>query len=611
MAWGNGTGFGVSWGSRTYVQEHLIPQVEDSLSQRLNRQVQLGQISYIWPWQVTLRGSSIENLANIRAIDLSVDVLHWLRTREVIVNAHLRQPTFLVMETLDRGWADLQISGGGGGGIPVSRINLSITDGQLTAQPLSQDRHTLTDLRGQGQLDLERWGSQFSEPGVGQVELASPFQSDAEFRLAAQLQDQPVRLRGAFDLLQTQLQVTGSAQRADLALVPSFLPNLPLEAVAGQGNVDFRLGWQPQTPIDLHLTADVEASVLDVAGVPLPFGEMTGGLQLDLVAETLTLTDVDALYGQIPFVASGSLRFGDSEQAGYGLEAEVRNLAVADLLQTFDLVLPADPSGAVDRIGFLVGSLGSACFGGTVIGSGQVVLPGSQDPLLLSSYETGFVLQGSRLSFEQIVAQTAGGLVTGQGQVSVGSDPITRFDLRAQNLDPTLVTALYGEAGIPLDMGRVDALATVEIANGAASLGADLTLREGEITGTGRIEMADGSTRLTRSLLFLSGDQGRVAATGVLAEGQINGILSPRELDLTAFGLEGQVSGDFNVQVPLAGLNLGGLQAQGSVQFPQGVAGLDLPLTGRVAWDGTGVQIQSGSLAGLVEIQGRIPVDPG
>jgi translocation and assembly module TamB len=610
---GTALALGVSWGSRTYVQEHLIPQVEDTLSQRLNRQVELGQISYIWPWQVTLRNSSIENLANIRAIDLSVDVLHWLRTREVIVNAHLRQPTILVMETLDRGWADLQISGGDGdgGGIPVSRINLSIADGQLTAMPLSQDRHTFTGLQGQGQLDLERWGSQASQQGAGQNELTNLFQPDAQFRLAAQLQDQPVRLRGAFDLLETQLQLTGSAQRVDLGLVSSFLPNLPIEAVVGQGDVDFTVGWQPQTPIALNLTADVEASLLDIAGVPLPFGEVSGGFQLDLLAETLTLTGVDALYGQIPFVAEGSLRFGDGEQAGYGLEAEVTNLAVADLLQTFDLLLPAEPSGRLTGSVFLSGALDQPVLGGTVIGSGQVVLPGSQDPLLLSSYETGFVLRGSQLSFEQIVAQTAGGLVTGQGQVSLGPDPITRFDLRGQDLDPTLVTSLYGEAGIPLDVGRVDALATVEIANGAASLGADLTLREGEITGTGRIEMADGSTRLTRSLLFLSGEQGRVAATGVMAEGQINGILSPRELDLTAFGLEGEVSGDFNVQVPLSELNLGGLRAQGSVQFPQGVAGLSLPLSGRVDWDGTGIQIQSGSLAGLAEIQGRIPVDPG
>lgn len=604
---------GASWGARTYIQEQLIPQIEATLSQRLNRRVDLGSVSYVWPWQVTLRHSSVENLANIRAVDLSIDLPHWIRTREVIANVRIHQPTILVMETLDRGWADLQISEGDaeGGGIPISRVNLSLVDGQLTAQPLYQDPQTLTQLTVQGHLDLTRLGSPLmDEQAMNEDATGEGFEADAQFRAAAQLQDRPVRLRGEFDLLDRDLRLTGSAQGLDLALIPAFVSDLPLETVAGQANLDLALEWQPQVPVDLRLMADVRASQLQIRGVPLPFGEVRGELGLDWAQKTLTLTEVDALYGRIPLVATGAIGFGQADPPGYRIEAEVAGLGVEELLQTFELDLPAEVAGRLAGSVFLTGALDQPVLGGLVRGtSGRVVLPGSQDPLLLSGYETGFVLQGSQLRFDQIVAQVAGGLITGQGQVSLAANPVTRFELQASGLDPTLITALYGEIELPVELGRVDGLTTVEITGGSPRVGADLTLAGGEITGTGRIEIADGETRLARSLLFWGQDQGRVAATATLRQGQLSGILSPRDLNLERFGVEGPISADLNIGIPLAELNLGGLQAQGSVQFPDGLLGIALPLRGRVAWDGTGIQIESGSVAGLVEIEGRIPVD--
>lgn len=154
--------FGAAWGTGIYLQDHVLPQVEATLSQAMRRRVELGEVRFLSPWQVSLGESRVEHLASIGSIDLSPDFWTWLQTGQWVLNVTLNQPQLLLMETLDRGWADVQFQlPEGEGSLPLHGLNIRLRQGSLTAIPLVGERRQFDRLQGQVQV----WLTHNAPPG--------------------------------------------------------------------------------------------------------------------------------------------------------------------------------------------------------------------------------------------------------------------------------------------------------------------------------------------------------------------------------------------------------------------------------------------------------------
>ncbi|MDX2270934.1 MAG: translocation/assembly module TamB domain-containing protein [Cyanobacteriota bacterium] len=577
---------GIAWGSHTYVAQHLLPQLETTLADTLGRQVDLGDPTYLWPWQIAIGSSTIENLATVSAIQIRPDLWRLLSQQQLALHVHLVKPQLLWMETLDRGWADLDLrlpAGSGAPALPLTELTLSVQEGELTAIPIRGERRTLKQLTADGNWKL----------GEG---------SPAQFRVKSRLADQPLDLQGWADFGGSRGSITLTSPQLPLDLLPSILPNLPIPSITGDSSLDLTLGWQPNQPLFLAGSAQVKRASLGITPIPKPFTQIQGSLEI--ASDRITLTNLQARYGGIPFQANGPIRWA-GEEPGYQLEATVAKVALPDILQTFQLSDPLDSRGHVKALVQLTGSLDDPLLSGKVqsLGTGQV------DRIPLTAYATDFALENQVLRFANIRTQSAGGSAEGSGEVRLTAMPTAQFDWQVRGVDTSALARFYG-ATLPRSLGQLDGQGQLQITGSIPSLQADWRVIGGEIQGKGQLDWQAGMLTIPQSQLLLG--QGKAAVTARLQADWLEAEVSPDQVALAFFspGQTGALSGDFRLRASRRDLSLAGLRASGRVELTEGLAGLPGSITGLVSWDGQGLTVEQANLLPQVAVTGRIPVNP-
>jgi len=656
--------FGAAWGASAYLQAQVLPQVEEVLSQAMRRRVELGEVRFLSPWQVSLGESRIEHLATIGSIDLSPDFWTWLRTGERVLNVTLNQPQLLLMETLDRGWADVQFQlpeGEGEGSLPLHGLNIRLRQGSLTAIPLVGERRQFDQLQAQVQV----WLPGNAPPGEEDL-----FGGRASFQAAARLRPKdsapltrlegrrgyPLQLRGVADFAQASGSVTLSAARLPLDLLPSVVPASPFEEVQGETSLELQVLWRRDQPLALTGRAQVQQARLGLEMLPHPFEEVNGSLRFTL--QGLELEGVSGRFGQLSFTdLKGPVDW--SQGQGFGLQAElvpaslpqiqetlVLRTANATVLRTANATVLRTANATVlrtaaanDVTGLPVAVEGVVGGSLTVTGSldrpqirGQLrgLSPGRVDRLPVSEYAFGFHFADQTLTFEAIDLKAAGGRIQGSGHVEWAAGLAGQFQLQVTGMDAEQVLAFYGgdlprRGALPW-VGPVSAQVQVTLTGSQPQVEAIWETQEGEIAGRGQLRLlpeADGWV-VEVPQAVLSVGEGRVEVAGRWARGQVQAQVSPQNVPLTFFNPHsrqrcgapwtGSLSGTLTAQVKTAEVSelgfLGALRAQGSVTLSQPLG----EARGQVAWDGAGLVIQEGEILAdttrLAGIRGRIPVDP-
>jgi translocation and assembly module TamB len=357
--------FGAAWGAAAYLQTQVLPQVEATLSQAMRRRVELGEVRFLAPWQVSLGESRVEHLASIGSIDLSPDFWTWLQTGQWVLNVTLNQPQLLLMETLDRGWADVQFQlPEGEGSLPFQGLNIRLRQGSLTAIPLVGERRQFDRLQGQVQV----WLTHNAPPGEEDL-----FGGRASFQATARLLPRegeggyPLQLRGVADFAQASGSVTLSAARLPLDLLPSVVPAAPFAEVQGETGLDLQVLWRRDQPLELTGQAQVQQARLDLERLPHPFEEVKGSVRFTL--QGLELQGVSGRLGQLSFTElKGPVDW--SQGQGFGLQAELVPASLQQIQETFDVTgLPVAVEGGGGGIRNGHRPLGSATDSGTVAGA--------------------------------------------------------------------------------------------------------------------------------------------------------------------------------------------------------------------------------------------------
>ncbi|WP_414415639.1 translocation/assembly module TamB domain-containing protein [Synechococcus sp. R6-7] len=606
--------FGAAWGTGIYLQDHVLPQVEATLSQAMRRRVELGEVRFLAPWQVSLGESRIEHLATIGSIDLSPDFWTWLQTGQWVLNVTLNQPQLLLMETLDRGWADVQFQlPEGEGSLPFQGLNIRLRQGSLTAIPLVGERRQFDRLQGQVQV----WLTHNAPPGEEDL-----FGGRASFQATARLLPRegeggyPLQLRGVADFAQASGSVTLSAARLPLDLLPSVVPAAPFAEVQGETGLDLQVLWRRDQPLELTGQAQVQQARLDLERLPHPFEEVKGSVRFTL--QGLELQGVSGRLGQLSFTElKGPVDW--SQGQGFGLQAELVPASLQQIQETFDVTgLPVAVEGVVGGSVTVTGPLDRPQIRGQLRG----LSPGRVDRLPVSEYAFGFHFADQTLTFEAIDLRAAGGRIQGSGQLQWAAGLAGQFQLQVTGMDAEQVLAFYGgdlprRGALPW-VGPVSAQVQVTLTGSQPQVEATWATQGGEIAGRGQLQLlpeADGwVVEVPQAVLAVEGGQAQVA--GWWAGGQVQAQVSPQNVPLAFFNPQwpGSLSGALTAQVNTAEVSelgfLGALRAQGSVILSQPLG----EARGQVAWDGAGLVIQEGEILAdatrLAGIRGRIPVDP-
>ncbi|MEN9230988.1 MAG: hypothetical protein Q6L68_08785, partial [Thermostichus sp. DG02_5_bins_236] len=605
--------FGVVWGASAYLRGQLLPQVEEILSQAMRRRVELGDATFLTPWQVSLGESRIEHLATIGSIDISPDFWTWVQTGEWVLNLTLNQPQLLVMETLDRGWADIQFQlpqAEGEGSLPIQGLNIQLRQGALTAIPLVGERRQFEQVQAQAQIWLTG-APQTTPEQTDSVPLPrrggrASFQLSARLQTPETLSGHPLRLRGVADFPQASGSVWVSSRSVPLDLLPSILPQVPLTDLQGNAGLELEVAWGRDQPLDLTGQARLQQARLGLEMLPHPFEEVSGAVRFNL--QGLQLEQVSGTFGQLPFTdLSGPIAFGSD---GFGLEASVVAASLAQVQETFGFELPVE----VEAV--LGGSLtvGGALTQPEIRGQLQARAPGRVDRIPLPQYGLDFRFANQTLTFERIDLAAVGGRVQGSGQLRVGSPQVQGlFQLQVTGADAQQVVGLYG-GSLPRTVGSVSGQVEVALVGSQPRVQSTWETTGGEIAGTGQLQIVPDTRGLVvevpQAVLTLAG--GRAEVSGRWAEGQVQAQVAPQNLPLAFLNpqLTGSLSGDIAAQVNTAEVSelgfLGALRAQGAVALSQPIG----EITGQVAWDGSGLVIERAEALGLATVQGRVPVDP-
>ncbi|MFS8924760.1 translocation/assembly module TamB domain-containing protein [Synechococcus sp. B60.1] len=606
---------GAAWGIGAYLQNQVLPQVEETLSQAMRRRVELGEVRFVAPWQVRLGESHIEHLASIGSIDLSPDFWTWLQTGEWVLNITLNRPQLLLMETLDRGWADVQFQlPEGEGSLPLQGLNVRLQEGSLTAIPLVGERRQFDHLQGQVQVWLS------APPGGGD---RASFQLSARLRPLQREGGYPLQLRGVADFAQASGAVTLAAQRLPLELLPSVLPAAPLTEVEGETSLDLQVLWGGERPWELTGQAQVQQARLGLERLPHPFEEVKGSVRFTL--EELDLQGVSGRFGQLSFGdLNGSIAFGDNE--GFNLQAVMAPASWQQIQETFNFELPVAAAGVVAGSLAVTGPLK----GPQIQGQLQGISPGQVDRLAVPEYAFGFRWADQTLAFEEIDLKAAGGRIQGSGQLQWAAGLAGQFNLQVSGADVEQVLALY-DLNLPRRgelpwAGPVSAQVQVALTGSRPQVEATWETQGGEIAGRGQLQIlpeAGGwAVEVPQAVLELGG--GRAQVAGRWAAGQLQARLAPQDLPLAFFNPQwpGSLSGELMAQMNTAEAAevgfLAALRAQGSLALSQPLGERRWPwvdgIRGQLAWEGSDLRIQQAEiLAGttrLARLEGRIPVDP-
>lgn len=599
---------GMTLGARSYINRSVLPNLETRLETALNRQVELGDLTFIWPWQITLGQSSIENFSVIRSIDLRPDWTHLWQTRSLNLDIHLNQPDVTWTQTSERGWQELQLtldseigsqSSSFGLGIPLDTIKVKLHRGRLTLVPLQGEHLIVEDVSITGEIRAAN--SEIKATGKGYF--------------GSRL----LQAQAAVDPSSRTSQVTLTGSGLPLTILPSFVPQLPASEVEGKADFELQALFQPQQDPELQVQAQVTDATLKLNPLSLPLTTLNGSIHY--ADQVLTFVDAQATYGNVSGNVEGSIEFTntqltdtqltDLEESGYNLQISIPQLSLEDLQTTFNLTSPWITQGSVTGNLSLRGELQKPVLSGQVkgIGTGQV------DKLEISAYGTHFQLKDGILSFDQIQGQSSGANITGSGQVRLENPAISDFQLQIKGADAAAVVAAYG-GNLPKSLGSVEAEVRIQSRGSEPVLTSQWQATGGDIQGSGQARWQSGILSIPQAVLTVGG--GTAQVKGELVQDVIKAEVIPERVNLSFFRAEepGEIqSGSIQLQIPRQDLTLAALSARGNLQLT-GLRNLIGKVEAEANWDGSGLTIVKGvvsdwpHLKSPIQWQGRIPVDP-
>ncbi len=646
-----GVGAGV-WFANRFVNEQLAPLVQTNLTQLLDRPVELGRVERYSLNSLRFGKSGIpatatdSDRASVEAVEVEFSPIQLLLSRTLKLDVTLIKPTAYIEQDENGVWVSTAIKDQEDTGFVKTQLDaLRLRDAnvELSPAPKRGNKRTLVTLKNvAGEVRPTDLNRRFAYDASGVSANGGNFNLKGE------------TLRE--EKLQSNLQIQG---QDFLVSEIDRLVKLPIDLEKGRvnGNVNVKLRGDDRPLVTG--TADFKDVTMRVPPLPQVFTNAAGNLQLD--GTQITLQEVTASLGKIPFLANGTL---DTEK-GFNVAAQVKAVKVEDFLKTFAIQLPFLASGEVRANTKLTGTIDKPILTGTATNTKVAKL----DRVDLSKASADFKLDASALKLAVTNIQatpTAGGQVVGQGQFDLSEPRSLDLRFRATNVPGDTIARLYNNGTAPpVTVGRVNAQARISGAIENIQTVAQFQAPEATYPTIGEVALI-GSTGFLRNVVAQVaggtvianarsvGDrwQGTVQAAGVQANRfapQVQGLVSGnfnlsgttssfQLADIQATGrarltegnsivnaqiassaglwkaqvqgggvqlnrfspdLRGLLSGDIALSGNVNSLSASAVRADGQVRLSKGISLIEQPIVAQIQWDGRKVNIQSATAPGF------------
>jgi translocation and assembly module TamB len=602
------------WWAWRYVQNDLAPQVSTSLSDLLDRPVEVGRLEQISLTSLKFGASSLPptasdaDTAQVESVWVNFNPWEVLWERSLSLNVTLVNPTAYIDQDETGLWiaTELKDQPPTEDLIKLKLDTLRVQNAKLQLAPYGKEVEQSAIVSDEPTNTPSPTSKSSSPAEKARIKPLLTFQEvngSATFRednklITFEVAGKPETggnfdLDGKADLRLPEITLNTKGNDLLAADIGLLIP-LPLTLKAGLLDADLQVLFPPDNqPLGLEGTVRLQNVTAIAEGVPKLIRNVYGGLRFQ--GQQIAMQDLRGRYGEVNAQIGGSL----DTQKGYNLTVQVQPTQIADVLKTLDVdpeTLPIALTGTFRANATVKGSSDQPLIAGVVENTQPVLV----DKVALRSAQAQFTatLQSIDISNIRAVPQ-AGGLLTGSGNVKLGDRGGLAFDLRAQGLPADTIARTYGANLGSVTVGNVNA--TAQVFGGFDNVQAIAKWEAPEATypGRGTVAIAGDTIRFQDTLLLVAG--GIVRGQGAIAQNRWNADLDTSGIELSQFSsdLRGLLSGNFALGGSLDNLSPEAISAEGQVRLSQGVSLIANPLTASVKWLGDRLQIRQASAPGF------------
>ncbi|MEB3232979.1 MAG: translocation/assembly module TamB domain-containing protein [Leptolyngbyaceae bacterium] len=425
------------WRLRQYVYQELAPQLEQTLTQRINRPLELGAVEDFSPFHLRLGTSALpptatdRDRATVESIAVYFNPLKLLLKRQLTPTITLINPDITIDQDRTGQWLHIQFTPAAPGPIQINLAQINLEGSTLVLKPfLSEAVHLrrgetvpassvlLTDMSGQ--VRLRHNNRLIGLELEGQTLLGGSFQVDGRVNL-----DQYPLFQGR---IETDRLPLAPFSPLGLAYLPPQLGHVTHGFLNTRVNV-ILADPKDQTRLEPALTLQGRAEIWEMA-VKMP--KLAQPLRMERANilfrdERINLRQVRLAYGKVRANANGQLHLQD----GYDLTATVPMIAIKDILAATELELPFETRGNLSARLRVTGALVAPVLDATVTNKRPILIDQIRFDRVQSRLRlTSKVLE---IGFFEALPQI-GGSIQGGGRVSWGTQPLVDLALALRGI---------------------------------------------------------------------------------------------------------------------------------------------------------------------------------
>ncbi len=641
-----------AWYGWKFVNEDLAPLVQTSLSELLDRPVQLGNVQRVSINSLRFGRSQIPatpndaDRASVGAVDVAFNPLQLLLTRKLTLDVTLVQPDVYLDQDKDGVWTKTQIKSREDRGLiktELQKIRFQNANIELAPFPKAgRKRQSIVLDRVTGIANFFDNSQRIGYELVGQSTKGGDVNVQGE------------------TIVNNGLNSNVNVRAQDfLASEVDRLVKFPIDLTQGRVNGNVNVQLRPNQRAIARGTADFKDVTVQIPRLPQTFAKSTGNLQVNDTLITLGKTTTQL--GKVPLTASGKI---DTDK-GYDVAAQVKSVTLKNFFDTFAVQTPFAVAGEAAADVKVTGAIDRPIIAGKVRSTKIATV----DRLTLDRASTDFRLDAGTLNLDLANIQatpTVGGQVTGSGRLRLNEPRTIAVNFQAQNVPGDAVARIYNNGNAPaVTIGRVNAQGQIVGRLDNVQTIARFQAPEATYATTGEVTVAGGNSIFRNVVAQVGGGtvtaEGRtigdrwsatVRAAGVQANqfaAQVQGVVSAT-LDLTgslrsfstdtiqARGqarldngnqfvnanlnanagrwqaatqiaglslaqfspqLRGNLSGNVNVSGSLNAVGPENIRANGQVRLSQGISLIDQPLDAQINWDGRRLNIPQAIASGF------------
>jgi len=441
-----GVGGVVYWYGQNFVSKQLSPLVSKTLTELLNRPVQIGEVTGISLNHLEFGTSKILPTKNdpdqitIPKITVNFNPLEAIFRRQVNLEVTAVRPEVLLQQAANGNWLatppNLPQPGGKESPIKIGLKTLQIEDADITIRA----RDLQKNLNPPVQVKVTNGNLQLTDFSGS---------SKLDYNLTGNLSQGDLQIRGQTNLNNFTTAINLVSDNLAVKEVAKLVP-LPLTIKSGNLKTDLQLDYNPTKPIQLTGTAEVNKVTAQLKEIPQPVTNVQGSFKF--AGSSIKLTDgVTAEFGNIKAKTTGNVDL----VKGYQLNLQTEPFSIPDSLKTLkiqapSLVLKGQAKAQVQ----LTGELEKPKIDLQMESTKEAI---KIDKISLAKFKLKASFKDSHLKLQQLEAvPTIGGIIQGTGQATLAPTNQSNFSLNftAKQIPADSIARIYA-LNLPTKIGPV------------------------------------------------------------------------------------------------------------------------------------------------------------